>query len=241
MIQNLIDKLKELIDKNGLDYLYDNPYPTYLELLSADPAEAKTAGAVLLALVRNIKKADVRNMGDGNDLSKLIQRECGLNKRLADKAAIIFLTLYSRDNEKEWRARDREGWRKFTDTELHVDWNGNAVWETSNGYVACHYKAGMELQPLKGIKPDKELEMKLGKNPYMKLADIQKIYQKSLTNYLDVEFEDYCTCDDYYQPVVEDFEIEYYLKDWADKHGFELIDYEGDGYDDGYEPSFRHW
>ena len=59
-----------------------------------------------------------------------------------------------------------------------------------------------------------------------------------MTYYLDDEFERYCTCEDYYQPVVEDFEFDYYLEKWCEKNGFEIVSYEGDGHDDGYEPSF---
>ena len=76
----------------------------------------------------------------------------------------------------------------------------------------------------------------------MKADAIQKIYVKSLKGYLDREFEEYCTCDDYYQPVVEDFELDYHLKDWCKKNGFKIISCEGDGDDSGFEPdSVRRW
>ena len=42
-----------------------------------------------------------------------------------------------------------------------------------------------------------------------------------------------------YQPVVEDFELEYDVKVWAKKNGFNVISCNGDGRDDGYEPKFR--
>ena len=58
---------------------------------------------------------------------------------------------------------------------------------------------------------------------------------------LDDEFEDYCSDDDYYQPVVEDFEAEHYAREWAEERGLELIRFEGSGSDGGYEPRFRKW
>ena len=71
---------------------------------------------------------------------------------------------------------------------------------------------------------------------------IREIYVKNLKEYLDREFEEYCTCDDYYQPVVEDFELDYYLKDWCKKNGFKVISCEGDGDDSGFETdSVRRW
>lgn len=240
MTDKLVNKLKELIDKNGPGYLYDQPYKTYQALIEADPTEKKTAGAILLALVRGINE-DVTKQTDMKGLSKLIQDECCFNKRMADTVASVFLTLYSKDNSEKWKTKAMEGWKQFSGARLHIDWNGNAVWEDGNGYVACHYKAGIDLEPIEEIKPHEELAKKLSQNPFMQVTEIQEFYQKSLQDYLDSEFEEYCTCDDYYQPVAEDFEIEYYLNEWSAKHGFELINYEGDGNDDGYEPSFSHW
>ena len=34
-----------------------------------------------------------------------------------------------------------------------------------------------------------------------------------------MSFERYCTYEDYYQPVVEDFEFDYYLEKWCEKNG----------------------
>lgn len=44
---------------------------------------------------------------------------------------------------------------------------------------------------------------------------IHQYYENNLREYLDAEFEEYCTCDDYYQPVAEDFEITSYVSDWC--------------------------
>ena len=85
----------------------------------------------------------------------------------------------------------------------------------------------------------KELSRLLKKNPFMEKDQIHKIFEKKLREYLDYEFEEYCTEDDYYQPVVEDFEIEYRVNERSKKNGFEVIACDGDGGDGGYEPKFR--
>lgn len=46
--ENIIKKLKELIDKNGYDYLTDKPLAVYKELEEAAPKETITAGAIHL-------------------------------------------------------------------------------------------------------------------------------------------------------------------------------------------------
>ena len=98
---------------------------------------------------------------------------------------------------------------------------------------------------LRPIDPDcigKKLSDLLNKNPFMTREAITDFYENDIRNWLDEEFERYCSCEDYYQPVVEDFEFDYYLAEWCRKNGFEIVSYEGDGHDDGYEPSFtRHF
>ena len=66
-----------------------------------------------------------------------------------------------------------------------------------------------------------------------------KFYEKKLIEYLDSEFEEYCTCDDYYEPVMEDFELTYDVEHWCKENGFEVVSCESEGRDGGYEPKFR--
>ena len=63
-------------------------------------------------------------------------------------------------------------------------------------------------------------------------------FKRFLEDYLDGEFEDYCTEDDYYQPVCEDFDIDYYVSQWCKEYGFDLVSRNGGG-DGGYEPKYR--
>ena len=81
----------------------------------------------------------------------------------------------------------------------------------------------------------------MGKNPFMTKEAIHDLFAERLRKYLDDQFEEYCTCDDYYQPVVEDYgsNLEYDLTEWCKENGFEYISFEGYGSDSGYEPKFR--
>ena len=78
---------------------------------------------------------------------------------------------------------------------------------------------------------NKDLQKLLKKNPFMTKESIYAFYEKKLKKYLDPEFEEYCTCDDYYEPVVEAFELTYDVEHWCKENGFEVISYEGDGSD----------
>ena len=75
----------------------------------------------------------------------------------------------------------------------------------------------------------------------MKEEQIGLYFEKQLKEVLDREFLEYVTEDDYYEPVVEDFEAEYYAKEWGKKNGFELISFDGNGDTGEYDVRGRHW
>ncbi len=231
-------KLKELIDKNGPAYLVEEPYRVYNELIETKSADRKTASAILCFLVSEVAGRAER-CGDVIELSKAVQKECGFNKRVADRLAEIMLCLYSSTNRQKWKKKEGEGLRAFLDDEFTYTWKGFAVWDEGNGTVDCCYEANIVLRPTEEASKDKELTRLLKKNPFMEKDEIHKIFEEKLREYLDYEFEEYCTEDDYYQPVVEDFEIEYLVTEWSKKNGFEVIACDGDGGDGGYEPKFR--
>lgn len=227
-------KLKELIDKNGPAYLVEEPYRVYKELTETKSADRKTAGAILCFLV---SEAAGKASGDSDaaELSNAVQKECGFNKRVAE----IMLCLYSSHNRQKWAGKDGEGLRTFLDEEFAYTWEGFAVWDEGNGTVDCSYEANIVLKPTEEASKDKELTRLLKKNPFMEKDEIHKLFEEKLREYLDYEFEEYCTEDDYYQPVVEDFEIEYRVTEWSKENGFEVISCDGHGWDGGYEPKFR--
>ena len=240
-MENIAEKLKEIIDGNGPDYLLEEPYKVYMTLTEEKAVEKKIAGALLYLLTTEVP-GDVKPGDDVSCLSKVIQRECSFNKKMADQLSEILINLHSRENENEWKDKDMAGLEAFRKEKLEIRWEGFATWSVSGGGVDCHYNADIVLAPAKNLVIDEELEKRLIKNRFMKPEEISSHYEKELRKHLDREFEEYCTCDDYYQPVVEDFELDYYLKEWCEKNGFKIISCEGEGDDSGFEPdSVRRW
>lgn len=237
LIESIVAGLKEIIDRNGPSYMTDEPYKVYLELLASGAADRKTAAAILHLMSSGIM-GSIDLSYDTEEISGIIRRECSLNKRMADRLAVILTSLYSRDHRKEWRGKEREGLRQFLKEEFTCTWKGFAVWDAGNGTVDCHYEAEIVLAPTEEISKDEELARQLKKNPFMTKEAIHDLFAKRLKENLDYEFVYYCTCDDYYQPVIEDFgcNMEYDLPKWCQENGFEYISFEGDGGDDGYEP-----
>ena len=240
IIERISSDLKGLIDKHGLSYLEDEPYQVYRELLTARVTDQKTAAALLHVLVSGIL-ADIQIANDPEEMSKTMRRKCSLNKTMADRLARILTSLYSSTHKKEWKRKNQSGLREFLKEEFTIAWNGFAVWDEGNGTVACHYEATIVLAPIEGVSGDKELTQRLKKNPFITKDAIREMFANRLKEYLDDEFEDYCTCEDYYQPAVEDFgyNMNCDLQKWCRDNGFKLVSVEGSGGDDGYEPKCR--
>ena len=59
---------------------------------------------------------------------------------------------------------------------------------------------------------------------------------KQLCADLDGEFEEFCEDDDYYEPVVEDYDFEYDMKQICPRYGLEAFDITYEGSDEGFEP-----
>ena len=76
-------------------------------------------------------------------------------------------------------------------------------------------------------------------HPGFQKQDVIEALQNSICAKLDDEFEDCCSEDDYYPPVVQDFEAEEYAREWAEERGLKLVSFTGSGSDGGYEPKCR--
>ena len=147
--------------------------------------------------------------------------------------------LYSEGHKEEWGRKDREGLSAFLNEDFEYTWKGYAVWDEGNGTVDCHYEAEIVLKPAGDIIEDDVLAGMLERNPFVSKEEIHRHFEKGLREYLDYQFEEYCSEDDYYQPVVEDFDVEYHVTEWSKANRFEVVSCDGDGDDDGYEPKFR--
>ena len=139
------------------------------------------------------------------------------------------------DEQQKLEAKSRitlDGWTFL--------WNGESVWDAGNGTVDCTYEAKAVFKPTQDIRGPEIRQLQIAKSGFSQV-DLYQALEKSLKNILDSEFEDYCQEDDYYQPVVEDFDAEYYIRKWAEERGLELTAFEGDGFDGGFEPKRRRW
>ena len=238
---NVINRLKDMIDREGQSYLTEEPYRVYLELKEDFAVDKIISGGILVFLVNGMMDY-VGPESDFQELSRKIQKECGFNKKMADRLAGIFLSLYSEENMEEWESKNLKGLSEFLSEEFCCSWEGEAVWERGGGGILCHYQGKTVLKPKETAAKEKKLQDMLRRNSFLTKEEIAEHFEGSLRKYLDDAFEEECTCDEYYPPVVEDFELEYFVGKWCKEKGFELLFCEGRSWDDGYEPhSWRRW
>lgn len=235
--ENIASELKKLIDVKGPEYIYNEPFETYRYLSESSITDKRIFAAILYVLVSGIPWGS-EERSDSAKLSKIIQNECCFNYQMANQLAEIFSILYSPENEMEWEAKKLSGLEEFLGNEFICDWEGFAVWRTTNGSVSCHYNANIELYPEDKEIILKELATLTEGNPFVTREEICKYYSVKLANYLNEIFEDYCTCEPLYEPVVEDFFVEEYAEEWCLKNGIKIVSCDGGGYDDGYDPDF---
>ena len=124
-MEDVAEKLKEIIEDKGPGYLSAEPYKVYKKLLKDRVTDKKTAGALLMLFVSGIHD-EVKPETEFAFLSKLIQKNCCFNKKMADKLAAIVLSLYSQENEDEWERNDMAGLENFKKEELSIKWKGFA-------------------------------------------------------------------------------------------------------------------
>lgn len=235
-VEDIVKVLKDIINQNGLKYITTKPFEVYEKLLKSGASDQRTATALLSVFVSSLIP-----FTDEKLLSTFIQTECSFNEKMSDRLSSILRALYSEENRKEWINKKNEGLKEFLNGDFSCDWEGYAVWDEGNGTVDCHFKAHIILKPTDIIVGDKDLIALLSSNPFTTKEEISNLFIKRLIKYLDHDFEWYCTCEEYYQPTVEDYagNLESNLKYWSELNGFDFISCNGSGYDDGYEPKHR--
>jgi hypothetical protein len=232
-------ELKKIIDCSGPRILSEKPYMVYQEMMQSDDVDRKTASMILYLLINNIH-SQIDSGSTPDFISEKIRKKCCLNESAADYMSEIMCSLYTKENEESWKEKEREGLKKFLEEDFACEWNGYSVWDAGNGTVSCYYQAKIILKPANKAAANKDVLQMLNENPFTSKETIHDYFEKELCSYLDSIFEEYCKCDDYYQPEVEDFDIEGYVSEWTDKCGFGVLVCEGEGDDGGYEPKFRN-
>ncbi len=222
------DILKKLISKNGYDYIYESAYTVYKTLLK-EGVEKVIANATLYALISDTGRINK------NNIKAEVDKILFLNDEMASNISQIFSSLYDERTLSNMKKNEYKGLEEFLKGEWELISEGDATWQYKRGSRTDYsytYKMTIRVKDKSIVK--KELDKKLKENPFLKAEDIRLYYEEKIDSILTGEFEDYCTCDDYYPPVVEDFDsnIDYVMEKFLPEYGLEIVDDEYD-YDEG--------
>ncbi len=233
----LVDYLKKTFEQKGNDYLGDNAYDIYKYFLKEKSVSPLSARMVLLALLSDVHQKSIELVAE-DAISQHIEECCCLNKNMADYLASIFADVYSEKNQEKWNKKAGVGLKKFCGKEWEFAWEGESQWIAGSGSVDCFCSAKATIKVVNPQQVAEDLKAMLAKNPLLSENDIFNHYQDELWKLLDSDFDDYCTDDDYYQPVVEDYSenFEDIVKKFCQKHGMELVDFECNGESTDFEP-----
>jgi len=237
----IAQRLKEMIEENGLDYLKENPFEIYSLLLDEKVASPLSIRMILLTLLAQVH-LKAKELADPKAIARYIQRSCCLNKVMADFLSSIYAEVFSAENQEEWEKKAGMGFDDFCRQEWKFSWNGDSVWRCRGGSMDCFCGATAAIKIVDTQQVGNELKKMLEKNPFMASDEIFGHYQSMLCELLDSDFEEYCTAEDYYPPVVEDYagNFDDIVNEFCKKHGMELIasDYSGELSD--FEPDDRY-
>lgn len=238
-MEKIVDFLKSLIDAKGPDYIWNNPYDVYTESLETG-IENQDARILLFVLLNGIELRDfvVNASGNVSSVSQELRRRCLLQKTVTDRFASLLVSLFSDENLAWWESARESGFKKFCKRKWIFEWEGEARWESSGGYVDSECSATATVKVVDKKKAYAAVEGILKKNPFATEDDLFEFFEEKYNDVLDEDFFHYCTCDGYYPPVAEEYYDNYSgeVESFCMKYGFKLLDYTCDGSSGSYEP-----
>lgn len=237
-----VKALNQMIDKESIEKLQREPGTVYRRLSKNKAVGDYTARMIYMAMLADTVGYIEQNSPDQEKLSEYIYRECGYRKAEAEKIADIFSQVFNREHIAEWDSRKEEGFRKLCSNELkmHVE-NENSAWHRDGVHVDCSFSASAVFQVKDKKTARKALAGMIDLDPYVSADKLTEYLESKLQENLDTDFEEFCTEDDYYPPVPEDYGDnfeEYVLKPFCERYGLECVDYSGQG--DGADSYIRN-
>lgn len=227
--------LKKIVDQNGVGYLHKKPYSVYTKLKSKKP-DLRVCCVVLVSILAGAPEYAVKM--DEKELSTLFQEGCCLKKSAADQVSQMWAALFGKSNVEEWERNRGQGLRDFCGKTWEYFWEGEAVWRSGGGHIDCWCSGTAVIKVSDEAKVKEETAALLKENPFTSEEKIYDHYKNILGQILDEKLEYYVTCEEYYPPVMEDYDgnFEYELKRFCEKYGFSLIECKCEGSMADFEP-----
>ncbi len=219
--------LKETILKNGFSYLSDNAFEVYKDFKGNNTINV----AVLSCLLNGVNELLLKENIGYDGLVAYIKDVCLLNEETSSCMALLFLDVFSKEQQAEYKDKKESGLKEFCDKKHKITWNGFTRWGDGSVYVNCEFKANFSFIVSDRKKVKKNNSDLIKKNPYLSANFFYTKYKEDIIKRIDEDFEYYCTCDDYYPPACEDYgyNLESLLESYFKEHGFKMLTFDGEG------------
>lgn len=231
-----IHAITALINANGPTYPAKHPNEL-LDALVQELGDDPLVGALYYSCLCGIFREAAKKSTNLESLTALIQTRCAFKKAYAGELADVLMAVYSADNLTRLKKAKNAAFEDLCGLEdWPFVWEGEAEWTCRDGFVGCNGHGEAMLRVADRKKLLTVLQKALPNFAYCSLEEIQEAIAKQLCADLDGEFEEFCEDDDYYEPVVEDYDFEYDMKQICPRYGLEAFDITYEGSDEGFEP-----
>lgn len=233
-------QLEKIINEHGIEHLQRKPYEVYSKLIAAG-INAAHARLVLITLLSGTS-AKVMEL-DAANLSRDIQKECYLQKDAADEIASMYHLLFDTKNIAGWEKRKDCGFQKFCTKPWEFKWSGSGIWSSGNGHIDCWCDITAKIEVSDEEKANRVVSKILKENPFTPAETINDFFSRQISDILDEDLEDYITSDDYYPPVMEDYNDngECALNECCEKLGLKVVVFDCDGSMSDFESDHMGW
>ena len=233
MMNHVMEFLEKYIWENGFETLSLRPFDVYDAMIKGG-IDQKTARFVLMTLLS--KTHEMAEKGcTADELICYIQSEHDVLKKTARDLALMYQELFSDENRKSWNDAREAGFEAFCEEEWTIEWDGSCEWHTKHGgSYPCIAEVSFAFTVQDKEKLRSHLSSELKINPFLSEEEVYDILSDQMEADLELDMEEYCNADDYYEPYMDDFaqegtsESEARWKSW----GLEISDLTGSGYVD---------
>ncbi|MGN0907963.1 MAG: hypothetical protein ACI4NM_12520 [Bullifex sp.] len=197
----IVDYLKKTIEKQGYSYLKRAPMKICNELKKKGIPSVHANG-ILYFLVSDVEEKS-KSL---DELKTQIEDKLFLREPLSEQLAYIFSALYSADNLAQWKNNENKGFEDFCSASHKLSLSSSAYWRKFDEgpfevTMDCIYKVGDRDKAYSWFEND------LKENPFMTVQEMEEEIEGKIQSALDSDLDEYCNSDDYYPPVIEDYDF----------------------------------
>ena len=226
---NPFDALKEylenLIITHGFNYLTDNPYKIYNEVVRKEIADRLSAGALLLSLLNDIPSIVEKAHNDVEQLANIISENTLLSRDTSTNLAQMYSDIFSPANSEKWEKLKYKGFKDFCANVWEFKSAASGVWRSKNK-AAFKYSSIVNVKF--SIEDSEQIKRNANKellyNPFISADALHDYFEKIFNEYMSKKFKDLVTGDDYYEPDTYLYKerLPEDLEEFCEEYGFAI-------------------